>query len=59
MYRGKRRQGLTILEKQQICRQRLEPGNAKKKLSEFGKQFPDKYVSDIQEKYIKYEVKVI
>ena len=45
MTRGKRRRGLTISEKQQICRQSLEPEHRKEKLKGFGEHFCDKDVS--------------
>lgn len=40
---GKRR-ALTVLEKHQICKKRMEPGHMKERLSDFGKYFPDEQV---------------
>ena len=42
---GKRR-ALSVLEKREICRKRLEPGHAKEKLSDFGKNFIDDEVGN-------------
>ena len=43
---GKRR-ALSVLEKREICRKRLEPKHAKEKLSEFGKNFTDNQVGSL------------
>ena len=42
---GKRR-ALSVLEKHEICRKRLEPEHAKVKLSDFGKNFIDDEVGN-------------
>ena len=43
-----KRRALSNLQRQEICKKRLEPGQATKTLSEFGKLFPDDQVGSIQ-----------
>ena len=43
-----KRRALSNLQRQEICKKRLEPGQATKTLSEFGKIFPDDQVGRIQ-----------
>ena len=39
-----KRRALSNLQRYEICKKRLEPGQATKTLSEFGKLFPDDQV---------------
>ena len=43
-----KRRALSNLQRQEICKKRMEPGQATKTLSEFGKLFPDDQVGSIQ-----------